>query len=109
MYKRKFKYALFANHHAKLTGTGALRGKRVVEKGSRQHQNLEDMRRKSTLTNFSYVIIYIELQKGAPVKRHASPQRYPVATDVFGRTSPGRRKCGDLSGAGQGLALLSWQ
>lgn len=80
-----------------------------MEKGSRQHQNLEDTRRKSTLTNFSYIIIYIEHQKGAPVKRHASPQRYPVATDVFGRTSPGRYKCGDLSGAGQGLAFLSWQ
>lgn len=79
----------------------------MVEKGSRQHQNLEDMRRKSTLTNFSYIIIYMLFQKRAPVKRHASPQRYPVATDVFGRTSPGRYKCGDLSGAGQGLAFLS--
>lgn len=84
---------------------GALR---VKEDSGERIKTASESRRKSTLTNFSYVIIYIEFQKGAPVKWHASPQRYPVATDVFGRTSPGRYKCGDLSGAGQGLAFLSW-
>lgn len=48
--------------------------KRVVEKESRVPRNLEDTGRKSTLTNFNYIIIYIELQKGAPFKGTPLPR-----------------------------------
>lgn len=48
--------------------------KREVKKGPRVHQNLEDPGRKSTLTNFNYIVIYIELQKGAPFKGMPLPR-----------------------------------
>lgn len=68
-------------------------------------------RKKEISTNFDNFIIYIKLKKVAPVKQHtALPRGCPVATAAFGRTSPGRWKCGELSGAAkaQPPCLPSW-